>query len=407
MKSWLYLVTSSISLALTWNVLIVEARPTPYHLNQNRTDVASGPASRQGRLPCLVSFARDRPEAIGVSSRQTQIHPGVAVCSPHVPPSFPASFYTGPLGTKNILPTKATGALLGLWPYAGSSVAELRRSILSRESALGRKLDLIHIHRAAPIGRCDYGPGHSPFTSRLEGWVANHGSILVMTWTHGWTIDEVNSGKADDCLLRFGKRAAAFGKRFLLRIYHEFNGGWTHWSGTGQPFIQAWRRTVMKIRDRGATNVGFLWSPDQGLRQQAKDSYPGDDWVDWVGISLYNWNNPNSYSCPTHPGWCEFGEIADDVNDSSTLYDAYAKRKPFITAETATVEDSIPGRKGQWSRNARDEIRARLVDLRAITYFDVDTRGHEAAGQNWRLDTSQSSLDGFRDLAADPFFNTR
>jgi hypothetical protein len=32
------------------------------------------------------------------------------------------------------------------------------------------------------------------------------------------------------------------------------------------------------------------------------------------------------------------------------------------------------------------------------------TRGY---GVNWRLDTSQSSLEGFRDMALDPHFNTR
>jgi hypothetical protein len=49
--------------------------------------------------------------------------------------------------------------------------------------------------------------------------------------------------------------------------------------------------------------------------------------------------------------------------------------------------------------------RARLDHLKAFIYSDFDTSA--SGGPNWRLDTSQSSLDGFRTLARDPHFNTR
>jgi hypothetical protein len=89
-----------------------------------------------------------------------------------------------------------------------------------------------------------------------------------------------------------------------------------------------------------------------------------------------------------------------------TIYDRYSAQKPFMLGEDGSVEDPrSPSRKGQWFRNARDQIKSCCPNLRGINYFDVDLTRTE--GFNWRLDTSSSALEGFRDLALDPFFRTR
>jgi hypothetical protein len=322
-------------------------------------------------------------------------------------PAFPASFYTGPLGANNVLPPKTSGVLLGSW--AQGSYDQQKQQLLSRESYIGRSYDIVQLHYAAPTSACDYGTGYSPFTSGMEQWVDQHGSILAMSWTPGWTIDQINQGYADSCLLNFGKKAAAFGKPFLLRIYWEFNGTWMHWSSSGQPFIDAWRRTVNLIRQGGGTNVGFVWSPDGGYRDKAFASYPGDNYVDWVGVSAYNMNSSSAWCNPyVGPGWCELGQsLSYNPVTYPTIYDTYAKTKPFIVAENGSLEDPlIPGRKGQWFLNARDAIKTKLPGVRALTYFDVDVSASEP-GHNWLLNTSQSSLDGWKALAQDPYFNTR
>ena len=328
------------------------------------------------------------------------------VDSPPAPGSFPASFFTGPLGMANILPGRSPGVLLGA--FADGSWDSQKNQWLSRESFLGRQFDLYGLHYAAPNDTCDYGGTVAPYTGGREAWVVNHGGIPVISWTHGWTIAAVNAGSADACIRAVARRAAAFGHRHLLRMYWEFNGDWMRWSGSGQPFIDAWRRTVNLFRAEGATNVGFVWSPDGGYRDKAFASYPGDEWVDWVGMSLYNMNKAGTWCGATNSGpWCEMGYVLSyDPVKYPTIYDRYSTRKPFILGESASVEDPlVAGRKGQWFRNARSEISSRLQNLRGFTYFDIDLTQSE--NFNWRLDTSQSSLDGFRELARDPFFNTR
>ena len=84
----------------------------------------------------------------------------------------------------------------------------------------------------------------------------------------------------------------------------------------------------------------------------------------------------------------------------------YGPRKPFAVFETCSLEGSSqPGRKGQWHLNALASIKQDLPYLKALVYTDLDLSSN--GGPNWRLDTSQSSLEGFTTLARDPYFNTR
>jgi len=335
-----------------------------------------------------------------------------ATSSTQPPPSpsasgYPASFTAGPLGGNNILPPKNPGVLMATWPQGASPGSSRYGDYANCESQLGRKLDIYATHYGSPGGGCDYGSGSSAFTSGEEQWARDTGHFILINWVPGFSMAQVNAGAADSCFAAFGQRAGAFGQAVLLRIYWEFDGTWMPWRACGQEFINGWRRTVTKIREGGGTNVGFVWSPDGYDRNCANASYPGDDWVDWVGDSMYNRDDSNTWYTPFHAGWADFGEILSFPSaNPPSIYDTYSARKPFMTAETGAEEDpDQAGRKGQWFAKAKDDIKANYPALRAFVYFDVDVRPSEPF--NWRLTTSQSSLDGFKALAADPYFNTR
>jgi hypothetical protein len=290
------------------------------------------------------------------------------------PAGFPASFFTGPLGAANIVPGKTTGALLGTWlpGVPGWTWEQQKQLFPDRQAYIGRKYDIAQVHYGAPLGKC-YSV--APLSTASATWSADNGYTLVLSWTHGWKLSEVNAGLADACLAEVGARLAAWGKPVLLRTYWEFNGDWMNWSGYGDSFITAWKRTVSKIRAAGGTNVGFMWSPASGYYDRAFASYPGDEWVDWVGISAYNRNKSNAWCGPVTPGpWCEMDTVlSSDPVKYPTVYDVYSARKPFMVAETGSVEDTVsPGRKGQWFRNASDRIPTRRANVRALSYFDVD-----------------------------------
>jgi hypothetical protein len=76
-------------------------------------------------------------------------------------------------------------------------------------------------------------------------------------------------------------------------------------------------------------------------------------------------------------------------------------KKPYLVGETGSVEDPYtPGRKGQWMTAMGSYIKAYMPGLYALVYFDL-----AASGAGWNLDTSTSSMNGFKTFASDPYFN--
>lgn len=73
----------------------------------------------------------------------------------------------------------------------------------------------------------------------------------------------------------------------LWRPFHEMNGGWFWW-GAKDPgvFIRVWRHMFDYFtRTKGLDNLLWVYSPNQGAKVSAY--YPGDTYVDIVGLDAY------------------------------------------------------------------------------------------------------------------------
>lgn len=79
----------------------------------------------------------------------------------------------------------------------------------------------------------------------------------------------------------------------IFRPYHEFDGGWFWWGAphcTVGEFKELWRFTVSYLRDSlDVHNFLYAFSPDNKFLTEEKflERYPGDEWVDMVGMDNY------------------------------------------------------------------------------------------------------------------------
>jgi mannan endo-1,4-beta-mannosidase len=79
----------------------------------------------------------------------------------------------------------------------------------------------------------------------------------------------------------------------IFRPFHEFDGGWFWWGKphcTREEFIGLWRFTVSYLRDQMRVhNFLYAFSPDClfNTEQEFLERYPGDEWVDMVGMDDY------------------------------------------------------------------------------------------------------------------------
>ena len=105
----------------------------------------------------------------------------------------------------------------------------------------------------------------------------------------------------------------AAGVVVLWRPFHEMNGGWFWWGAkTPATFIRVWRHMFDYFTTtKGLDNLLWVYGPNHGSK--AADYYPGDAYVDVVGLDAYT----------------------DDIDPKHILgYDAVARLpKPFGFSE--------------------------------------------------------------------------
>ena len=296
----------------------------------------------------------------------------------------------GPLDLTTAAPPSAktppaNGALFGAFVGVGANDTP---DFLAEEQKLGR---------AWVIDNRFYS--YEDFVADRTRWDVAQKKLPLITWEPHWPLDEIIAG-TDDAL--FHQRAQGLrdlGVDILLRWGHEMNGNWYPWGGAnngganGGPakYIAAYRHVHDLFVADGATNVYWVWCPlvaDVPAEpwNHWTNYYPGDAYVDWVGLDAYNWGN--SSSCCT---WQSFGDLVND------LYKDYAGRKPLILAETASAE--VGGNKAAWIDDMHQQLKTTFTGIKAVVWFDINKE------TDWRIDSSPPTLAAYQAMALDPYFN--
>lgn len=88
----------------------------------------------------------------------------------------------------------------------------------------------------------------------------------------------------------------------LFRPFHEHTQSWSWWGKsctTDSEFIDFWKFTIEYLRDtKGVHNFLYAISPQMDGVQPASDlmfRYPGDDYVDFLGMDCYHGNNTDAF----------------------------------------------------------------------------------------------------------------
>ncbi len=135
-------------------------------------------------------------------------------------------------------------------------------------------------------------------------------------------------------------------------IYLRFGAEFDTWGNkcTADQFIGAFRY-VSDIFKSNNPNAAMVWSPTvaPAWNVNINDYYPGDQYVDWVGVSLYASSHYQGNANAAHMDEVYFkkGKNSDPVLALREFVEAYGNRKPIMISEcgcghhvAATGEDT-------------------------------------------------------------------
>jgi hypothetical protein len=276
------------------------------------------------------------------------------------------------------VPFRPGKAMLGA--YLDLSGKTLQQSLALRREQLGRDERILHAFYAWT----DTLPrSNSALPAK---------AVPMISW-RGTTYTDITSGGSDALIARAARRLAAHRRPTLLRWAWEMNGDWYSWGGADNDnkpdgFVKAWQRLYRIFDDEGATNVSWVWSPNWNSRpasgwNQPDDYYPGDTYVDWVGMSGYNLHH----------------ETPATMFDP--IYEADSASKPIMITEVGSVDRG--GRtKADWIAAFADWVEQRPA-VGAVTWFDTDT--HPGYAEKWRIDTDPESLAAYKAMATSARFS--
>jgi hypothetical protein len=160
--------------------------------------------------------------------------------------------------------------------------------------------------------------------------------------------------------------------------------------GTPDEYATAYHHIVETFRTVGATKVIWIFNlKSTSFPMLAELYYPGDDVIDWIGTSAYNYGVANGDRSFSFQGLI-----------SGFLDWAKPRGKPLIVTEWNCKEDPrTPGLKAMWINAARATVHA-TPELRAVSAF-------WSVADGTGFDSSESALEAFREFAADPYTNLR
>jgi beta-mannanase len=277
--------------------------------------------------------------------------------------------------------------------FARNSAVPWKPSDLSEINSFERRA---RQHADIVMWFCDWA--QCEFDERQVEAVRKRGSVPEISWEPWdsripvrepqppYQLARIIAGEHDDTIVRYARGVAAYGHKIRLRFAHEMNGGaypWAEKLNNNKPgeYKRMWRHVWSIFQREGATNVDWMWAPVSAKIH--KSQYPGDKYVDIVGISGFNGGSAvfrrqwRSFAAIFGPRFAKLNEIAPN--------------KPKAVPEVASTENG--GNKPAWIRGMFKYLRNHRM-IRSMVWFDIRKES------DWRISSTRASRKAFARGAA-------
>ena len=177
----------------------------------------------------------------------------------------------------------------------------------------------------------------------------------------------------DDAVLHAQARAFAdMGRPVFLRFASEMNGNWTPYHKNPELYREKFK-LVHDVMKKVAPNVIMIWCVGSEPHNNWDDYYPGDEYVDWVGVNFYSVLHHNND--PKQPADKESFEFHLD-----NIYKKFAAQKPIAICEYAACREEAlhsGADRSDWAASKYRELLKKLPlkypRVKMLGLFNVNT----------------------------------
>ncbi len=262
---------------------------------------------------------------------------------------------------------------------------------------------LIEIDRYGAIPMLRLMPWGKPY------WQAKSQSI--------YSLQKIIDGDHDWYLNHWAAVLKNYGKPVLVTFAPEMNGDWFPWAGVFQgggearpsgdqqktdgpeKYAAAFRHIIDLFRSREVKNVQWVFQPSHRSHpnepwNSMKSYYPGDDYIDWLGVSLYG------VQFQDEP-WEGFVKLMDaayaDLASIST-------NKPLMLSEWSVGEWPEKGSKAAWYAEALSSLQIRYPQIKIAIIWHAKWQNKNGTWSNLRIDSSPEALQAYREGVRSDYF---
>ncbi|WP_136601219.1 glycoside hydrolase family 26 protein [Salinigranum halophilum] len=279
--------------------------------------------------------------------------------------------------TKSKDQSEHSDVLLGVFPGESERLQRIR----AFQAWLTRPLDVVttFIRTDAPASY------RQEFLKRYLPAIVDAGFVPLLTWepfgfetsSYASPVRSINEGRVDDEIHQWAKLLREWlcrssNGKVIFRPAHEMNGTWYPWSAghgtTPEEYTRMWRRLFEAFSNAGVPRerVDWMWciNVTTGTRVDPFEYFPGEQYVDWIGVDGYNFGDSQSWSSWQSPE-AVFEQTLAAVNAETNL--------PLAIPETGCSSAYNGGRrptlKSQWLVDAFELFEKHGVEL--VGWFNM------------------------------------
>ncbi|KRQ87301.1 Endoglucanase H precursor [Caloramator mitchellensis] len=216
---------------------------------------------------------------------------------------------------------------------------------------------------------------NQPYDSYTEELVSK-GKIPIVTFLMNTVpdssesyVEKVIKGEFDNTLLTWVENVKKLNAPVLFRIGNEMNGEWTFWSlkytyNDPDLYKLAFAHIVNLFKTNGCNNAYFVWNPNNKsipnyIWNDAVLFYPGNKFVDIIGMTAYNFGN-TKYS--------KFSYFDELYSDMYKTYLLNYPNKPMMIGEFASV--SSGGDRPLFIKDMFEKIKTKYKNIKIVIWFN-------------------------------------